>query len=595
MILLIPISRFRVDYEVGAGKPFSRLDVLLTRALAESPLRLEDLRLTFRLPARLIIEMLVNLFHEGWITMTAAGFEVTVRGQAGISGEIRPESHRVWASHAAIILERLTGALIPAQEIVYETEGNLQKRGLWDDLHRYRLPVEYTDDHLDEGQVKVLLRRSSGEWVRSVARPHQETKGWNWLPVDADPESGSVVGLPERWRLRLRDRLLDEARRRPTQSVHKTLWLPHWKPRTLETDKFFGATMTQLSTDNLIEGWPTHKKYLSSALATARKSVLIASSILGPLSPELAEALRAAIVRGITIDVVWGQTAQQSGPITYPALSHYAELARDLSTVANGGALRFNDRPAPSNLNLLIFDSLAGYRAVVGSCAWLAGPPHGESPVSMEVAHPALISEICLSVASVMARSRMHHTSGGLERWRYIAGELDQQAASLALNDEIKTAELGRDGNSLIRVVHNHDHASRFLELLRTSQYRFGLLCNNIDRTAVRRLSEFARRQPPPEMPALIISGECSLRPEETLRLNSELEAAGAKVQFVPGLAANALIADATALVGGYPLLSKGTDGEATLADLGLQIDGGPVPDKLWDVFTRIQSRGTGR
>jgi hypothetical protein len=596
MILLVPISRFRVDYEVGAGKPFSRLDLLLTRALAEQPLRLEELRRTFRLPARLIIEMLVNLFHEGWLTMTEAGFEVTARGRAGISGEIRPESHRVWTSHAAIIVERLTGGLIPAQEIVYETEANLQKRGLWDDLDGYRLSAEYTDDQLDEGQVKVLLRRANGEWVRSVARPRQETKGWNWLPVDADPETGSVVGLPERWRLRLRDRLLDDARHRPAQSVRKTFWLPHWKPRALEADKVSGASLVELSIDNLLEGSPAHKACLSRALATACNSVLIASSVMGPLSPELREEFKAAIARGITIDLLWGHTAEQPGPVTYPALASYATLARDLSTTPTEGALRFNERPAPSNLDLLVFDTVEGYRAVVGCCPWLEGPRHGEAPVSVEFADAALISEICLSVASVMARCRVHHTSGGLERWRHIASELDQQAATaLASAEDVETVELSRDGISLMRIVHNQDHAARMTELVRTSQYRLGLLCGDVDRAAFRRLEDLSRRQPRLELPPRILGGKCSLQPEEVTKLNAELERSGTTIRFVPGLAASALVADATVLVGGYPFLSRGTDGETALTDLGLQIDGGPLPDRLWEVFTRLHSKEVGQ
>ena len=65
MIVLIPVSRFRVRYEVAAGFPYSQLDSLVLRAVGEGSTSLEKLVETFQVHPRLLIQSLVTLTHTG--------------------------------------------------------------------------------------------------------------------------------------------------------------------------------------------------------------------------------------------------------------------------------------------------------------------------------------------------------------------------------------------------------------------------------------------------------------------------------------------------------------------------------------------------
>src|SRR5262245_19706734 len=124
-LVLVPVSRFRVTYEVGGGTPFSKLDLLVVDAINDGAQTLATLQHLFGLPQRLVIEILVNLFHEGWIEMSARGFSLTEKGSAGLAGSVRPISHRVKERFAVIMLERVTGGLT-IQSIVTDNQKRLQ-------------------------------------------------------------------------------------------------------------------------------------------------------------------------------------------------------------------------------------------------------------------------------------------------------------------------------------------------------------------------------------------------------------------------------------------------------------------------------------
>lgn len=577
MILLIPVSRFRVDYEVGAGKPFSRLDMLLVRMLADQgPQSLESLKKTFQLPGRLIIEILVNLFHEEWLTMTAAGFELTAKGRGGLRGDIKPESHKIFDAHTSIIMERVTGGLIPSNEIVYETQDNLQKRDLWD--YCYRLAVDFTDNRLDEGQVKPFLRRQDGQWIRAVASPKMESKDWHWLPVEVNAEDSSITGLPERWHVRLKDRLIAEAISRPPISEKRHYQSHSFQRRSQTPGKILDGRPVNLSLEAIIWGNEAHQVYLGIALASARRSILIASADLNPLWPDLRKSLLETLTRGVTIDLLWGHTQYQQGPDPYPALSSYIELSNEVSKVPGAGTLRLNELPLPSGMNLILFDSVDGFRSVVTSHRWLAGSRPEVVSIGVRFEDPGLISDICLSAVSVMMESPVQHRSGGVECWRSLASQLDQEATPYSFDGSDECIDNFSTG-SLMRIVHNQDHASRVLELGRTVQDRLIMGCERIDEIGLRRLTGLPRLQTL-EGPLQIFCGQQSFSSEDRGRFETLLAAHGIREVRARGLSGSVVIADTTALLGSNSPWSA-SRGDTPVTEIALQIDGGLIPDEL--------------
>ena len=75
VIVLIPLSRFRISFEVAAGRPYSQLERLMLRAIAEGANELTKIEETFQVHPRLIVEALVTLTHAGWLSIGGSGHE----------------------------------------------------------------------------------------------------------------------------------------------------------------------------------------------------------------------------------------------------------------------------------------------------------------------------------------------------------------------------------------------------------------------------------------------------------------------------------------------------------------------------------------
>ena len=76
MIVLIPVSRFRVAYEIARGRPYSRLERRVLEAIADGGATLHALTTTFKVHERLLIESVVTLVNVGWVAVTG-GAEAT--------------------------------------------------------------------------------------------------------------------------------------------------------------------------------------------------------------------------------------------------------------------------------------------------------------------------------------------------------------------------------------------------------------------------------------------------------------------------------------------------------------------------------------
>src|SRR5690348_12689916 len=113
MILLIPLSRFEVPYEVGKGRPYSKLEALILRAIEEGAGTLDALRAAFAVHPRLLIEALVTLTQAGWLAVSnepGRSFVITAEGKQALEVGGVPESLQTWSDETYVLMERLTGS-----------------------------------------------------------------------------------------------------------------------------------------------------------------------------------------------------------------------------------------------------------------------------------------------------------------------------------------------------------------------------------------------------------------------------------------------------------------------------------------------------
>ena len=129
MILLIPLSRFRVTYETGYGRPYSKLEALILKGVEQGVGTLDELCDTFQIHRRLLIEALVTLTRNGWLAVSGVpgkSFVLTPEGrQALLSGD-SPSSLLIQPRESCVLTERLTGRTLFYRDVPYVSERELE-------------------------------------------------------------------------------------------------------------------------------------------------------------------------------------------------------------------------------------------------------------------------------------------------------------------------------------------------------------------------------------------------------------------------------------------------------------------------------------
>jgi len=280
------------------------------------------------------------------------------------------------------------------------------------------------------------------------------------------------------------------------------------------------------------------------------------------LNPDrtLLVAIEAAARRGVVVDLVWSRSPRAAGIIQYPALHELQTIADRLLADDPQPRLRVNDRPLPLGSCLLIWDRGDSWYGLMGTHSWLDQVENTNDTLSVSIGHPALIGEACLSVAATMATYRVHTLTGGVYRWRQLGTELDRKPFP-------QTAE----PNCRVRLVHNQDLDPLLQDLSMTAQMDLAIASSVAapDRWA----AKIAQRSTP-------------LASQPKWIAPAPATAAGIDIQVSSRCAAAGLVlADTTAVITTRRWFDSNPDGGG-LRDMGILIDGGPLPEKLRKWFS---------
>ncbi len=574
MEMLIPLSRFEVNYEVGSGRPYSDLDRLVLRAVADGAGTVERLSAIFKLPERLLIEVIVTLARAGWVAVDVAegGFKATASGgEAAQTGTIPPFCI-LRNAQAVVVMERLTGSLISERgDISYTNSYALKDSKEWDRIER--LPASHLEDRLDAGQVDRLLRTEPGEWIHSVDTPVLISRGRHWLPVRVDLEKQKVHRLPEQWQKELAPLLLARAAG-SASPIRVDIGSARIETATI-------AIETDVETEDLLTDAPTHSRALRAALSDAKSTVVIASAFLdtAAIEGEFRSLIVAALKRGVQVNLLWGYSAGGDIQSTKTAIRWLRDIRREAG--ADQALLRFNGEPTESHAKLLIYDTPEGHTAYVGSCNWLSTPLTGAtdfvgSNVSVRLRHPALTASLYRMAASLWLTSRGGQMSETPERLRRIASLLEEQNQ---LSPPPREASPNRCS---VRLVRDREHTALLRDVLLYETGTVRLTSHKLGNIALTRL---ASRQPAgsaPAEPLIVNYGETFLDADALTGLVNRTAPSGVHLCHTPRLHAKLLATKERALVSSFNFLSADPFGTQTSArEVGVLIEGGELPGLL--------------
>ncbi|MDT0427888.1 phospholipase D-like domain-containing protein [Streptomyces salyersiae] len=456
MILLLPVSRFRVTYEVGAGRPYSRLEELVCRMIAEAaqPVTLAQLRETFHVHDRLLIESVVTLVRAGWAAMNLGeGLAITEQGRQTLSKGGRPQSTTVRKASTSLYMERVCGLL------ERETQSALNLRSLRSlrelgmsgaDLDRSMLTIRNPRNSLSIGQAQGLLPHRAGEWIRWVGEPRMHTKGNDFVPLHVDLASSTVTGLPRTWEPLLTEVLLRAAHEREEEmeefSQEKISQLISQPPGTRTVQSRAPRTASLPLPPGRAALITGKEEFLSAAqrcIEDAETSVLIMVSAIDAEGVKTWERdLKDALKRGLRVDVLWGETDTDSDGLS--------ELKRIAFESASGPArtLRFNARPAGTVSQIVVADHSAdgaGTVTVILGGVSLLHTVVGQDPAlpALKVSDPGVAAQIARAAAGWWAETAGEDLSASTDRWRRLASSWEESAAQSPRSSNHVPAQLG--------------------------------------------------------------------------------------------------------------------------------------------------------
>jgi len=436
MIVLLPVSRFRVPYDLARGKLYSRLEHMVLNAVADGGATLRSLANAFRVHDRLLVEAVVTLVNAGWVAVQGGvqtSFVLTGAGHAAITGDREPVSVTVETARPGIVvMDRHSGQVARQSEARPYRREELAE--VW--ATAPRLPTRIVRDSVDEAQVQKLLHRDAGEWVRRIGRIEEISRDAHWLPLDVDVEAKQVVGLPPPWRHALAAPALSAAASAVAAGAGRPApAAPSGAPRPARR-RFVGVTDDDraqrpgtallLAPDDVLRGAPGHTAALAQALASARTSVALAVPHVG--GPDAFEALAAscahAIARGVRVDLLVGSVDGDATALTMVA------NGIGYSADARQGRALLRTRVTGSGASLLLWDRAPGELVgLVTDHSW-AESRDGPGPTGVLVLAPFLCADLARAVASLWtSRGGDEGFAGEPERWRRLASDAEEQAA----------------------------------------------------------------------------------------------------------------------------------------------------------------------
>ncbi|HAG85799.1 MAG TPA: hypothetical protein DCL61_32835 [Cyanobacteria bacterium UBA12227] len=608
LTLAIPLNRYKVNYEIGTGRPYSELEQLMLRAFREEEVHtINDLQSLFCLPNRLIVEVLVTLAQAGWIAVSndlEGSFILTSKGKAVLdsSDDKLPPGTSISSKETFIIMERFTGGIISPSEITYKNNGELDRKKIWE--FACKLPANIADNNLGIEQVQHLLPKGQGERIRFIAPPQLISQDYYWLLVNADLEEKRVIGLPDCWQGSLKELLLenaeDFARKYPDKAQKENGSTEVRPERKREAkDVLPGTYSTKIHSEDLLITHRAHIEQLQKALnEEAKSTILVASAFLntGKLL-NVREWVLNALRRGVNVDLLWGYRDEDKSSQSEKNTKEWLDKFQKDAKKVNCGNLRINELPTDSHAKLLIYDSDKGYKAYVGSYNWLsksteAGINADEigSDVTVCLHHQGLVADLSRSVASLWDTGQRNRLSSDApNHWQRIAGTLEEkifQDTTDVITEVMNTL------TCKVRIVHTNEHEGLMRQYLGKAQKRCVVVSNKIDpgeEVAVFRLIKPLRKRSDElgTIAPIVLYGDSKRLGDGEATFRKQVEGVNGTLKYKEGLHSKVIVVDNMAIISSYNFLSGDPSNKVKrVREIGVLVEGGDVPNKLWEIFS---------
>lgn len=582
--IFLPVSLYKVKFKVAAGRPFSRFERLVLKAISAGTIHLDDLVKVFCIHRRMVVESLVTLMQAGWVSIESQTnqFGLTPSGLDACKTEhALPPLVYTEDRWQIVVMERVAGQLARGDKVRAETKKSLSK--VWQ--LGARIPKADISNSVDPGMVRPLLSGRSGERIRWVGPISAASDSNAFVVVGVDTKSEKIIGIPKSWQALLFGDLLDRARKRERQLAEDGLNIDTSDLQELidtdasELDDGTGAYNIHLEEEDVAVGKSKNRSIVSRFLDESESFVAIASSTLSNDEVNVFRpAIEAALVKGKSIFVCWGATPGSDDPLEHKkALKLLEKLQWDSRRASSGGRLTVAASEGQFQANVLIGD-VGGYvEAAVGSHSWL-GQDDKSRGISVRLRHPGPVARLCDVIGDYHASDQRLKRAGGLTRLRNAALDLS------ALAEDSGRGLATGVAASLIFDGHNGIECERLLSTARESIRINGERFQEDVATEHLRLISSAIRAGRKAEIYLRDQNGASLR-DALAGISGDSDLSRLTVQGPIDIPANCIIVDSTTVfISSYRFLGPLRSGHCPFgSEIGVSLSGSSVPSWLSD------------
>ncbi|WP_432199062.1 hypothetical protein [Streptomyces sp. bgisy027] len=442
--VLLPLDVFRVAYDVAVGRPYSKLEELLLRFIAEDQGEgrvFQEFREAFQVHNRLLIEGLVTLLREGWVAMVQSDQDIryvaTSEGLLTISRSRRPASLRVQRRQTSVVREMLSCQLatlsdlevLSAKEVRRKTNRGAVSFALRGRHHRKTL---------NGGETEWLLPRNADEqqWIRRIDNNAKLVRGKYYLPLRVDLEEGTVLGLSGNWS-HLAPLVLEE-----TEQQYQDLavgsdaqerfdrMLQEWEKdrshvrRSSRSPGLRAELATMPCTEAALSAGDSRRLAERALERATGHALIVASQLDGDQAARVNEVATGLQSRGVSVDVLWSCADAEEG--LRKRLLNVLGSSRGRATP---GKMFFNKTPTDAMADFVLAATDDGPVAVVGA-GLLSGTAqdHAPSPAVL-IDDVRGLSTLALLAAGWWQESPDDNAELAASRWRHLAEKWVEEAA----------------------------------------------------------------------------------------------------------------------------------------------------------------------
>lgn len=407
VIIAIPIYRIRCRVGIAKGRGWSVIEELILWSMTRQSKSVSALVQETKLPRQIVLASIARLMRFRLVEVAVTGTEAAFRAsdfgfKAVSSGNPLPVYPKKYKKQVSFVIECVSGEF-------YRARGNgvTVKSRYWLD-----------QEQANGAEIRVVSVEGGGPSTSNEANLRRlseiAARGWNEEIVTVDPRTvdvrddefmvvrvvdGVPRGVPEAAGNTLRA-VIAEAASRPAGSGEITVGYAGPSEEAASTPVLRPCVFNPA---DLVIGSHDQRNLFLDLLKAARRRLIIHSTFLDAKRFQaLIDPIRAACVRGVTIDLLWGaERDEDTEERAAKAAAEIAKIARKDPEIRS--QFKVHMRTTGSHAKFIFLDTDNGWLAAVGSCNWLCSPFRSVE-LSVVIRDVALLADVATAIQRLLGR-----------------------------------------------------------------------------------------------------------------------------------------------------------------------------------------------